>query len=462
VTGLPSRIHLIGVGGAGMSALAKILAGRGHRISGSDLRGGAVLDLLGDLGLEVWEGHRPDRVAGADLVVASSAVPDGDPELRAAEQAGIPVWRRPQLLKSITDEIPTLGPSGTHGKTTTTALLVTALRATGMDPSFLVGGDLVALGTNAHLGSDDLLVLEVDEAFGTFEHVHLRGLVVTNVERDHMDHFVSSDRLEESFVDVVSRVDGPVVACLDDPGAARVASRTGAVTYGTAPAAAWRLSDFEAADGRARFRLRGPGDSALVELPRPGFHLARNAAGALALLGELGHDLESVAGGLAGFAGVRRRFESRGVVAGVRIIDDYAHHPTEVAATLEEASQYPAGRVWAVFQPHLYSRTRDMYGDFGVALSRADAVLVTDVYGSREDPIPGITGRLVAAAAREAGAPLVEYVPHRLDVADRLAELVVPGDLVVTMGAGDITLVAAELARALETRRVPADPTLRP
>lgn len=447
---LPRRIHLVGVGGTGMSALAKILSGSGHVVSGSDLRAGASVGLLADLGLEVWEGSRPERVVEADLVVASSAVPDGDAELRAARQANIPVWRRPHLLEVMTASLPSIGPTGTHGKTTTTALLVTALQGAGVDPSFVIGGELVGLGTNAHLGQDDLLVLEVDEAFGTFEHIRLQGLVVTNVEQDHMDHFGSSDELEESFVRVVRSVAGPVVACVDDPGAARVADRTGAVAYGTGAAADWRMEDFVAEGGTARFRVVGKGRDVAVTLPRPGRHLARNVVGALALLGELGHDVEAAATGLADFSGVRRRFESRGTVAGVRIIDDYAHHPTEVTATLTEAAQLGARRVWAVFQPHLYSRTRDMHREFGSALARADRVVVTDVFGSREAPIPGVTGRLVASAAQRAGAGPVRYVPHRADVAGELAGLVEPGDLVVLMGAGDITLVAAELGRALE------------
>ncbi len=449
---IPRRLHMIGIGGAGMSALAKVLVGSGHQVSGSDLRGGAAVDLLGDLGLEVWEGHRPEQIGSCDLVVASSAVPEGDPELRAAEQAGVPVWRRPVLLEAVTASMPTVGPTGTHGKTTTTALMITALRAAGFDPSFVIGGEMGGLGTNGHLGADDLLVLEVDEAFGTFEHLRLHGLVVTSVESDHMDHFGSADELEESFVRVVRDVDGPVLTCADDPGAARVADRTGAMTYGTDRAARWRMADFEADTTRSRFRVQGPGASVEVSLPRPGLHLARNATGALALLAELGHDPVAAAVGLAAFAGVRRRFESRGVVAGVRIVDDYAHLPTEVAATLREAAQLGARRVWAVFQPHLYSRTRDMHREFGAALARADHVVVTDVYGAREAPIPGITGRLVASAAQRAGAREVDYVAHLAEVAVTLAEMVQEGDLVVTMGAGDITLVATELAQALEAR----------
>lgn len=454
--GLPHRIHLVGVGGTGMSALAKILAANGHQVSGSDLAAGASLSLLVDLGVAVWEGSRPDLAVQADLVVASSAVPDTDPELTAAQRAGIPVWRRPRLLQELTSDLPAFGPTGTHGKTTTTALLVTALRGSGLDPTFVLGGELVSFGTNGHRGSDPIFVLEVDEAFGTFEHVNLQGLIVTNVEQDHMDHFGSPDELEESFVRVVRDVDGPVLACLDDPGAARVADRTGVITYGTSREADWRLLDFESAAGQARFRVAGPGREVWVRLPRPGHHLARNATGALALLSVLGYDLEMAAEGLADFAGVRRRFESRGMVNGVRIIDDYAHHPTEVTATLTEAAAIGAKRLWAVFQPHLYSRTRDMHREFGVALARADAVVVTDVYGSRESPIPGVTGELVADAAQRAGARVVDYVPHRADLAGHLADRVREGDLVVTMGAGDVTLVASELAQALAMRGSPS------
>lgn len=448
MNGIPRRVHLVGVGGAGMSALAKILFGQGHEVTGSDQRSGAAVDLLADLGLEVWTGSRTERVKEAGLVVASSAVPDSDPELRAAADAGIEIWRRPRLLEVMTEQMPAIGPTGTHGKTTTTALLVTAMRAAGSDPSFVVGGELVGMGTNGHLGRDNILVLEVDEAFGTFEHINLEGLIVTNIEQDHMEHFGSADQLEEAFVRVVRRVDGPALVCLDDPGAAAVAERTGALTYGFSPAARWRLRDWKTSGGQGNFVLEGPGLEVPVTLPRPGRHIASNAVGALALLGELGHDVGSAAEGLADFAGVRRRFESRGTVAGVRIIDDYAHHPTEVAATLREARESEAAQVWAVFQPHLYSRTRDMHRELGAALALADRVVVTDVYGSRETPIPGVTGQLVADAARRAGGA-VEYVPHRGDVAAHLAGLAQTGDLVVTMGAGDITLVAAELAREL-------------
>jgi UDP-N-acetylmuramate--alanine ligase len=446
------RIHLIGAGGAGMSAIAKVLAGMGHEVSGSDLRGGSTLDRLGDFGISTYAGHHPAVASSADLVVASSAVPDRDPEIAAAIEAGVPVWRRPELLGALTEEKPTIGATGTHGKTTTTALLIAALRAAGEDPSFIVGGDLATWNTNGHYGTTDLLVMEADEAFRTFEHLDLVGLVVTNVEPEHVEHFGSEEALLASFIGVARSVQGPVVACADDPGAMAVARSSGATTYGTAASADWRVIDLQSRGGQTRFDLVGPDQGVHVSLARPGAHVARNAAGALALLSSLGRDLQSMALGLASFRGVGRRWEHRGTVSGVVLIDDYAHHPTEIVATLGAAEGAVPGRVWAVFQPHLYSRTARFQEEFGEALSRADEVVVTDVYGSREEPVPGVTGELVVDAARRHGAS-AHYVPHMAELATFLSERVAAGDLVLTMGAGDVTLVPTELAMRLAERR---------
>ncbi len=442
------RIHIVGAGGAGMSAVAKVLVAQGYDVSGSDLRGGATLQGLADIGVAVFTGHHPDVAVSADLVVASSAVPEYDEELVAAHDEGIPTWRRPQLLSALTSDITTIGATGTHGKTTTSALMITALRSTGVDPSFVIGGDLAGLGSNGHLGTSDLLVLEADEAFRTFESLHLDGLVVTNVEPEHLEHFGTPQDLVDSFVSVAEAVSGPVVACVDDRGAAEVASRANTLTYGQSPAAAWRIEDLERKAPGSIFQLVGPARSVEVELRQPGRHVALNAAGGLALLAELGHDLDALARGLAAFRGVGRRWEHRGTVGGVVLFDDYAHHPTEVRATLEAASGVAQGRLWAVFQPHLYSRTERLSDEFGAALSSADVVVVTDVYGAREAPVPGVTGELVANAARSAGAE-VHYVPHRADLADFLLPRVSSGDLVLTMGAGDITLLHTEFAARL-------------
>lgn len=445
------RIHIVGAGGAGMSALAKVLLGRGHEVSGSDLRGGPSLESLSDMGAEVFIGHHPDAVEDADVVVASSAVPDYDEELQRARELGIPTWRRPQLLEAITAEIPTIGATGTHGKTTTTAMLLSALRSCGMDPSFVIGGEIAELGTNGHVGEDDLLVLEADEAFRTFETLHMEGLIVTNAEPEHLDHFGTEADLLTSFSTVASRVAGPVVACLDDAGASVIARDTGSVTYGFSEGTDWNLTQFEPSGEGSRFTLIGRERPYLVELTLPGVHNALNAAGALALVGELGYDVERALIGIAGFKGVGRRWEHRGVVDGVMLVDDYAHHPTEVRAVLGAARSLGANRLVAVFQPHLYSRTERFSDQFGDALAMADVVVVTDVFGARETPVPGITGELVADAARDRGVE-VHYLPHRSEVAQALVPLIMTGDLVVSMGAGDITLLHNELAVLLAER----------
>ena len=353
----------------------------------------------------------------------------------------------------MTAQIPTIGATGTHGKTTSTALAIAAVRATGLDPSFVVGGELNDLRTNAHLGSDDLLILEADEAFSTFTHLNLRGLMVTNVEADHMDHYETLDRLEDTFAEVVRAVDGPVVVGVDDPGGRRLAERTSRPSYGTWPGSDWKISDVHETGTSVDFSLTGPDGAYEVEVGHPGLHVARNAGGVLALLGQLGHDVAQAAEGLKGYAGVKRRLETRARVGGVTIIDSYAHHPTEVAADLRAVANGGWSDVWVVFQPHLYSRTEALAGEFGGAFAGADHLVVTDIYGSRETPVPGVTGELVADAAQARSGANVHYVPHLADVADFLASRVTSGDLVLTLGAGDVTVVPDALALRLSQRQ---------
>lgn len=429
-----------------MSALAKLLSGLGHRVSGSDVRQSIALERLTDLGIATWAGSRPEAMRDADLVVASSAVPTADPEVREAAAAGITVWDRPRLLEALTAKMPAIGATGTHGKTTSSAMLVAAIRGAGFDPSFVVGGELMGLGTNAAVGTDDLFVLEADEAFGTFLSLHLRALMVTNVETDHLDYYGSTDAIEDAFVQVVRAVDGPVVVCADDPGSERVARRTDRPTYGLGEGAKWNVDNLELASDAVRFTFGG----VPTMVPKPGLHVARNAVGVLALIAELGLDVEAAVTGLSRFRGVRRRFELRGRVAGVTVIDDYAHHPTEIAATLEAATRGDWNRIWAVFQPHRYSRTQELHREFGAAFSLADEVVVTDIYAAGETPVPGVTGELVADAVRARTSSNVTYVPHRVDLASFLVESVEPGDLVLTLGAGDITLLGGELVGLLE------------
>jgi UDP-N-acetylmuramate--alanine ligase len=439
------RIHVIGAGGSGMSGLAKLLVQCGHQVTGSDLKPGPMLAALEGAGADTWVGHRPEVTVKADLVVTSSAVPDQDPEVMAAHEAGIEVWSRPTLLASITNRLGTIGITGTHGKTTGTAMAVSALRAIGRDPSFMVGGRLIDLNTNSHLGEEDLFVLEADEAFGTFLSLRLRGLLVTNIEPDHLDHYETVANLEQAFSDVASGVTGPVVACLDDPGSRRLADANSEIVgYGTADQARWRIHSLGHRDGGVTFHLDGP-TAVEVWVPKPGHHVARNAAGVIALLAECGFDPVGIAAGLASFTGVRRRFEIRSRRAGITVVDDYAHHPTEVAATLDAARLGHDGRLIAVFQPHRFTRTAELGVALGAALSSADRVFVTDVYAAGEAPIPGVSGRTVLEAV-DADAT---YVPRRVDIAQAVAGEVTAGDLVLLLGAGDITQVADELAPLL-------------
>lgn len=447
-----TRVHCVGAGGAGMGPLAKLLAAMGHRVSGSDLDPGPALAGLREQGIATWGGSRPHRIAACDLVVASSAVPDTDPELLAAATAGVPIWRRPRLLQALAERIPTIGFTGTHGKTTSTALAITAARSMGLDPSFVVGGDMLDPPTNAHLGADSSFLLEADEAFGTFTHLRFTGLMVTNVDTDHLDHYGTAEHLERAFREVVERVDGPVVIGGDDPGGRRLAARTGRPGYGTSADAEWRMVDVSAGPSAVSFRLAGRFPPLRVTVGRPGLHTARNACGVLALLTELGYEPGDALEGLARFRGVKRRLEKRATVRGVTIIDSYAHHPAEVMADIEALAPMERNRLWVVFQPHLYSRTRSLATEFGCSLTLADRVVVTDVYGAREDPVPGVTGALVADAARDAGA-CADYVPRLDEASGFVADRVTAGDLVLTLGAGDITALAGRLASRLSEGR---------
>jgi len=437
------RVHVIGAGGSGMSGLAKLLVQCGHQVTGSDLKPGPMLAALDRAGADTWVGHRPDVVVKADLVVTSSAVPNHDQEVVAAREAGIDVWERPRLLAAITDRLGTIGVTGTHGKTTSAAMAVTALRSLGRDPSFMVGGRLIDLNTNSHLGEEELFVLEADEAFGTFLSLTLDGLLITNVEADHLDHYGTVGNMESAFAEVALGVNGPVLACFDDAGARNLAARNKAVIgYGTAEDARWRVTGIEHRDGGVGFALTGDTDVD-VWIPKPGHHVARNAAGVVALLAESGFDPGAVAEGLRGFGGVRRRFEVKSRRGGITLVDDYAHHPTEIAATLEAARLGHPGRIVAVFQPHRFTRTKEHGVALGRALAAADRVFVGDVYAAGEAPIPGISGRSVFDGLSDPAR--ATYVDRRSDLAETVAGEIRPGDLVLLLGAGDIAQLADEL-----------------
>ncbi|GBE24364.1 UDP-N-acetylmuramate--L-alanine ligase [bacterium BMS3Bbin02] len=446
-----TSVHLVGVGGAGMSGLAKLLCQDGYTVTGSDLKPARVLHRLRDLGVATWTGSDPDRAVVADVLVKSSAVPLSDPEVHAFTQTGRPVLGRPELLERMTSSVPAIGCAGTHGKTTSTALMIHALRYSGHDPTFMVGGQLSDLHTNAHLGSDATFLLEADEAFGTFRSLHLRGLLVTNIDADHLDYYGNVATLEEAFALVASRTDGPVVGCIDDSGVARLAQRSSLVSYGMSESARYRITDVSHGNSEVGFTLTGPHGIATATIPKPGDHIARNAAGALALLHEMGFDLQAGVAALATFEGVRRRFETKANIAGVTVVDDYAHHPTEVAATVAAARHGTWRKVWVVFQPHRYTRTAELGHLFGPALAGADEVIVTDVFAASETPIPGVSGRLVSQSVEAAGGT-VRFVDRVSDAVAVLSDEVIEGDLVLLLGAGDISAAAEELARRLESR----------
>lgn len=444
---IPNRVHIVGAGGTGMSGLAKILSQLGHSVSGSDLKPGRMLDVLRDVGVETWLGHDPASMAEVGVVVRSSAVPATDPEVEAARALGIEVWDRPQLLSRLTAENPAMGVAGTHGKTTSTAMMVSALRGMGHDPSFLVGGEIVGLNTGAHAG-DETFVLEADEAFGTFRHLDLASVLVTNIEADHLDYYGTITALEDAFGQVVDRVTGPRVGCIDDAGVRRLAQRVELTGYGVSEDAEFRIEDLDHAGGGVSFTLSGPGEPVRVALAKPGMHVASNAAGVVTMLTMLGYDQDAVATALRGFSGVRRRYEVRGIVRGVTVVDDYAHHPTEVGATIEAAARATTGKVIVVFQPHRYTRTADLGPAFGVPLARADHVVVTDIYSAGEQPIIGVSGRVVVQATEAAGGT-ASFVRVLADVPEYIASIATEGDTVLLLGAGDITTIAAEVTKAI-------------
>jgi len=478
--GLLGAVHFVGVGGVGMSGLARIFCARGVSVSGSDARDSAVLDALRSLGVTVSVGHRASNVEGVDTVVVSSAIRPDNPELLAAQARGLRLLHRSQALASLMVGRRAVAVAGTHGKTTTTSMLTVALIHCGADPSFAIGGELTgapAAQASAREGSGDVFVAEADESDESFLRYAPTVAVVTNVEPDHLDHYGTPEAVAAAFDAFTDRIvpGGLLVACADDPGAARLAAATRGrrggqiqvITYGEGAAGEEpdvALEAVRAVGGGAEVTLRPAADLRMpgrdqplpvtgpIRLQVPGRHNVADAAAAWIAGCWLGEDPGGLAEGLAGFGGTRRRFELRGEVAGVEVRDDYAHHPTEVEAALRAARGVGRQRVVVVFQPHLVSRTRIFAADFGRALSLADEVLVLDVYVAREDPDPQISGELIADAVT-LPAHRVRYVPTLDDALAALHGLVRPGDLVITMGAGDVTGLGPRLLEALAAGR---------
>jgi UDP-N-acetylmuramate--alanine ligase len=443
-----------------MSGIARILLARGLTVSGSDAKQSRELEALRVLGADVHVGHRAEQVVGADTVVVSTAIRDSNPEVVEAHALGLRVLRRAEALAAVMADRRGVAVAGTHGKTTTTSLLTVALQHAGADPSFAIGGSLNDSGVNAHNGSGELFVAEADESDGSFLLLAPYAGVVTNVEADHLDHYGTTEAIEAAFAEFAATIDpaGFLVTCADDPGAVRLAvtARTlglQVTTYGESAGADVRVE---------RLRLRGTGSAfevvvrgrrlGPVELRIPGQHNVLNAAAALAAGLGLGMPEDVLREGLGGFTGTRRRFELKGTAYGVRVFDDYAHHPTELTAVLRAAREVAgSGRLVVAFQPHRYSRTAAFRREFGEALALADQVVVLEVYPAGEDPIPGASGASIAAAI-PLPAHQVRFEPSWSAVAARLAESVEPGDVIMTLGAGDVTMIGPETLAVLEER----------
>jgi len=440
-------VHFVGIGGAGMSALALIARRRGVVVSGCDPDPSGAADVAA-LGAQVAAGHDPAHVIGTRAVVYTAAVPADHPELARARAMGIPVIPRKEALAALVARGTVVGVAGTHGKTTTTVMATAALAAAGLAPTGLAGGRVAEWGGNARLDGDALFVVEADEYDQAFLALSPAVAVVNNVEADHLECYGSMVALEEAFATFAGRARVRLVGA-DDPGAAKLARRLGAGTlrFGLDPSAEVRVTEVQQLPGGTAARVTLPGGASVaLRLQVPGLHNLRNAAAAIGVVHALGGSLEAAAAALAEFGGVGRRFERLGEAGGVTLVDDYAHHPTELAATLEAARQaFPGRRIVAVFQPHLYSRTQAHGDAMGRALAVADVAVVTEIYAAREQPVAGVSGRAVAEAARAAGAT-VTFAPERAKVGEVVRGLLRPGDVLLTLGAGDITRLGPELA----------------
>jgi UDP-N-acetylmuramate--alanine ligase len=446
---VPRRIHIVGIGGAGMSAIATVLARMGHQVSGSDLRASTALERLGLLDITTHVGHEATNLPDAlDAVVISTAIPRSNPEVQAALARDVPVLPRADALRAIVATRTTIAVAGSHGKTTTSSMLALILRAAGWHPSFLIGGDLNEVGTNAVFDHGEWLVVEADESDGTFLELEPHDAVITSVLPDHLDHYGDFPALVTAFDEFAARIPGVCVVCADDEIAAGIAARAGgrAVTYGFTAGADYELSAYEGGRAGTQFVLTARGiELGLVELPVPGRHNAANAAGAAAIALELGVPFDAVTRALGGFGGVARRFQFRGERDGVTYVDDYAHLPSDVDAMIRAAREGGWERVVAVFQPHRYTRTAALWRDFADAFCGADALVLTDVYAAGEQPQPGVSGRLVLRAVLDAHPEqAVTYLPRRADLIAHVPKLARPGDVVLTLGAGDLTTAPDE------------------
>lgn len=450
------HFHLIGIGGIGMSGLSEILLDMGFEVSGSDLHRSALTDRLSTLGATIHEGHDAAHIGNSEVVVYTAAASSENPELVEARKRGLLTITRADLLAAFVRQGEGIAVAGTHGKTTTTAMTGLLLSEAGYDPTIIVGGVVPGLGSNVRIGDGIHIVAEADEYDRSFLGLSPDLAVITAVDTDHLECYGTQEEIDQAFITFANSIPcyQPVILCMDDPGVRRIRPyiRRHQVTYGFSDEARVRATDvtFEGFHSSCRLFVQGQ-DAGILKLQRPGRYNISNALAAIAVGHLLGIPLEKIRSTLEQFTGVKRRFEIKGCFKGVTVIDDYAHHPEEVRALLIGMKETPGGRMVAIFQPHLYSRTRYFADEFGRALALADVLFVTDVYPSREKPIPGITGEIIAQAARTHGSRDVSYVPDKATLADDVVKRLKPGDAVVTIGAGDITGVSDEILLRLHT-----------
>ena len=448
------EIHIIGIGGAGMSAIAEVLAGKGHKVSGSDLSASEVTEKLKSRGIKVYVGHDASNIsASCEIVTHSTAIPSDNSEMVEASSRDIPVLKRSEILAQITKVWKSLAVAGTHGKTTTSAMLTTALIGADMDPSYIVGGNIQALSRGAAVGQGEYLVVEADESDGTFLELDVYGQIITNVEPDHLEHYGDFTNLKKAFVRFINQAEGPKVVCLDDQGVSELIQQTDVVTYGTSENADWRIENVSSSIEGVNFQVTDQTSNKNygLHIQQPGLHNARNATAAFVLAVLLGADPDKSVKALKEFDGVGRRFEKRGSVDGIFFVDDYAHLPTEVEAALSAAKSTKPQRLVTVFQPHRFSRTEQLWSSFGDSFTDADLLVVTGIYSSGEKPRPGITGDLISGLVMEKNPDSnVRYIEHLEDVVSFLVEELREGDLCMTLGAGDLTDVPDHVLKVLE------------
>ena len=446
--------HFIGVGGAGMSALALVLLQRGLRVSGSDLKESRYTRMLEAAGLELHIGHDAKQLGDPDVVVVSTAIPESNPELREARLRNLPVWQRAQMLAEITKDSTAIAVAGTHGKTSTSSMLANTLEVLGLNPGFCIGGEVEAFSANARDGAGQPFVVEADESDGSFVWLKPQLAIITNLEPEHVDHYESFDELIQVFETFVDRIydDGVLIACGDDPELMELAknSKKSLISYGCGTDCDIRYSKIVPFEGKpgSNFLISYQGETYPASITLPGSHMVANATAVFAAAIQLGINPKKAAEALGTFQGVRRRFEFLGQFDGVSIVDDYGHHPTEIEATLAGAKDLAYKRTIVVFQPHRYTRTQAFEKEFGYAFDHADLIILTDVFSGGEAPIPGISGRTVVNSILEHNSKAqVVWLPRKQSLSAFLCACTRPGDLLITMGAGDVTTVGPEFVR---------------